>query len=144
MVIGSKPSLRCHLGEAFFGALSLEGGGPFMESPTPGFPPGDPQDMQMSHVRVRLPGAALTSTALGAAVTPRAVAPVEAGPGAAQGQVVLVAHAWIGLLAEELCGRVLTEACPQWDPSSSAGQWPPPRLSGSRWPRSLAAPHLND
>lgn len=45
---------------------------------------------------------ALTSAALSAAVAPGAVAPAEAGPGGAQGQVVLVAHSGVGLLADEL------------------------------------------
>lgn len=91
-----------------------------MESPSPGFPPRAPTTCRW-----------LTSTALGAAVTPRAVAPAEAGPGAAQGQVVLVAHARVGLLAEELGRRVLAEACPPPGPSPSA--------SGG-----LGAPHLDD
>lgn len=43
-----------------------------------------------------------TSSTVHAAGAPRAVAPAEAGPGIALGQVELVVHAGIGLLADEL------------------------------------------
>lgn len=38
------------------------------------------------------------------------MAPAEARPGGIQGQVVLEVHAWVGLLADELCRRVPIEA----------------------------------
>lgn len=43
-----------------------------------------------------------TSSALSAAVAPGAVAPAEALAEVTQRQVVLVVHAWVGFLAEEL------------------------------------------
>lgn len=112
---GVPSPLRCHrLTEALCVSLSL-GSGPSWSSPTPGFPQGDPHDAQMSHplstspagLEPRATPGPLTSITLSAAVAPGAVAPAEAGPGGAPGQVVLVAHTRVGLLADELCRRVL-------------------------------------
>lgn len=123
---------RCHcLQEALW--FTWLRWGPFIESPhswvSPRWPPvtcrcciylstSHPRlapagERQALHTATRPPhpqAAALTSTTFSAAVTPRAVAPAEAGPGGAQGQVVLKAHARVGLLADELCRRVPTEA----------------------------------
>lgn len=74
--------------------------------------------MQMSHLLVHFPhragapplGQALTSATLSTAFTPGAMAPAEARPRGIQRQVVLVAHAGVGLLADELHRGVLIEA----------------------------------
>lgn len=90
-----------------------------MEFPTPGLLWGDPITcrclihLPSSPTGCLFPWAtALTSSTVHAAGAPRAVAPAEAGPGIALGQVELVVHAGIGLLADELGRRVLVEACP--------------------------------